>query len=244
MTARGPLIFKGEKAIRRTRKATTVLLLICFFIFSAWIDGARAADGSSSESDQSNRGEHPTNLRLLRITLEEAIEEVCDRLSSHEFSTFCLESGPELDGRWLIDQVLAERLLNRDYRVVFQDSLSTEAGEPCARAGFLRYRIVRLSLDYVSSRRKHFFGPRLVEREVRLDLYFRLSRATGEVVWTGEVERISGDWVSSRDLPRVEQASPNFLSPHLETDGWGRLAEPALLTAAIGGIIFLFYSTQ
>jgi|GEM_PF-2068157 len=240
MTASGHQFFKGEKDIRRTRLATTVLLLICLFIWGARIPGACAAE-SSSESD---RGEHPTNLRLLKSTLEEAIEEVCDRLSSHEFSMFCLESPSELNGRWLVDQVLTERLLDRGYRVILTDSLSTGSAELCSRAGFLRYRIVRMDLDYVSSRRKHLFGPRLVQRETQLELLFRLSRATGEVVWTGEVKRIGGDWIFSRDLSRVEKASPPFLSPYLETDGWGRLAEPALLTAAVGGLIYLFYSTQ
>jgi hypothetical protein len=234
MTASGHLCIKGEPAIRRIRKAATTLLLICCFISGTWIDSAPAADSSSPGNSQE---EHPTNLRLLKRILEEAIEEVCDRLSSHEFSTFCLESGPELNGRWLVDQVLAERLLARDYRVVFRDSLSAETADLCSRAGSLRYRIVRLDLDYVSSRRTHLFGPRQVEREVQLDLLFRLSRATGEVVWTGEIKRIGGDWILFRDLPQAEE-------PHLETDGWGRLAEPAILTAVVGGLIFLFYSTQ
>jgi hypothetical protein len=241
MTASGHRLFKGETAIRRIRKATTVLLLICSFFSGAWIDGVLTAETVSPESDQ---GEHPTNLRLLKIILEEAIEEVCDRLSSHEFSTFCLESPSDLNGRWMVDQILTERLLARGYRVVFRDSLSNETEELCARAGFLRYRIVQMDLDYVSSRRRHLFGPRLVERAVQLDLLFRLSRASGEVVWAGEMKRTGGDWIALRDLPLIEQASPPFLSPRLEIDGWGRLAEPALLTAAVGGLIYLFYSTQ
>lgn len=241
MTASGHLFFKGEKAIRRTRKAATVLLLISSILSGAWIDGALRAEPSSPGSDQ---GEHPTNFKLLKITLEEAIEEVCDRLSSHEFSTFCLESPSDLSGRWLVDQILAERLIARGYRVVFGDSLSNETAELCSRAGFLRYRIVLLNLNYISSRREHLFGPRQVEREAQLDLFFRLSRATGEVLWAGEIKRSAGDWISRKDLPQMEQASPPFLAPRLPTDGWGRLAEPAILTAVVGGLIYLFYSTQ
>ena len=241
MISSGHPLFRGETAIRRTRKATTVLLLICSLLSGAWTNGALSAEPSSPESDQ---GEHPTNFRLLKRTVEEAIEEVCDRLSSHEFSTFCLESPPDLDGRWLIDEVLTERLLARGYRVIFPDSLSAETAEICSQAGFLRYRIVRMNLDYVSSRRKRLFGPRLVERKTQLDLFFRLSRASGEVIWAAEINKTGGDWISRKELPRMEQESPPFISPRLEPDGWGRLAEPALLTAAVGGLIYLFYSTQ
>ena len=241
MIARGHLSFRGETAIRRIRQATTILLLICFFFSGVRTPGALAAEPSSQRSDQ---GEHSTNLRLLKSTLEEAIEEVCDRLSSYEFDTFCLEPPSDLDGRWLVDQVLTECLLDRGYRVIFPDSLSTEAAALCSQAGSLRYRIVHLNLNYASCRRKHLFGPRLVKREVLLDVMFRLSRATGEVVWADEIKRTGGDWIPSRVLPQAEQASPPFLSPRLETDGWGRLAEPVLLTAVVGGLIYLFYSTQ
>jgi hypothetical protein len=232
---------RGEKAIRQLSKATTVLLLIGSLIPGIWIDGARAAEPSPAEID---RGGHPTNLRLLKRTAEEAIEEVCDRLSSHGLSTICLEPPSELDGRWLIDQILTERLLAEGYRVVLSDSLSAQEKEIRSGAGFLGYRIVRMHLDYISSRRKHLFGPRLVQREVRLNLFFRLSRAAGEIIWAGEINTTGGDWVPMRELPRVERESPAFLSPRLEPDGWGRLAEPALLTAAVGGLIYLFYSTQ
>jgi len=241
MTARTRALIGGEKAIRRISKATTILLLIGWLIPGIRIDGAGAAEPSPAEIDQ---GGHPTNLRLLQRTAEEAIEEVCDRLSSHGLSTICLEPPSDLGGRWLIDQILTERLLAGGYRVVLPDSLSSQAEEVRSRAGFLRYRIVRMDLDYVSSRRKHLFGPRLVQREVRLDLFFRLSRAAGEIIWAGEVNKTGGDWIPMRDLPRVERGSPPFLSPRLKPDGWGRLAEPALLTAAVGGLIYLFYSTQ
>ena len=195
-------------------------------------------------SYESNQGENPTNFGLLKTTLEEAIEEVCDRLSSHEPTVICLESPSDFEGRWLVDQVLAEQLLGRGYRIVLPDSLPDRAAEICSRAGFLRYRVVKMDLDYPSARRQHLFGPRLVKREVQLYLFFQLSRATGEVIWAGEVRKTGGDWIARNDLPLAEQGSLSFLSPRLETDGWGRLAEPAILTAAIGGLIYLFYSTQ
>jgi hypothetical protein len=217
------------------------LLLICSLLSVIWISGMAGADSSSQGSDQ---GESPTNFGLLKITLEEAIEEVCDRLSSHGLTTICLESPSDFDGRWLVDQILTEQLLEKGYRVVLPDSLPIQSAEICSQAGILRYHAVQLSLDYGPSRRQHLFGPRLVERQVQLYLFFQLSRATGEVIWADEVKRNVADWIPQKDLPLMEQETLSFLSPRLETDGWSRLAEPALLTVVIGGLIYLFYSTQ
>lgn len=241
MTTRQHVLFRGETAIRRIRQATTVLLLISLLSSGVLTGPARAAERAAPENDG---GGHPTNLRLLKITLEEAIEEVCDRLSSHELSALCLETPSKLNGHWLIDHVLTERLLTEGYRVIRPDSLTAQTAEICSLAGFLRYHVVRMDLDYVSSRRRHLFGSRMVQREVQLEMFFRLSRATGEVIWADEINKTGGDWIPMGDLPQAEQGSPPFLSPHLEPDGWGRLAEPALLTAAVGGLIYLFYSTQ
>jgi hypothetical protein len=206
-----------------------------------WFSVANGAEGSPEGSDQ---GDNPTNLGLLKTTLEEAIEQVCDRLSSHEYTTICLQSRPDEDGRWLVEQVLAGQLLARGYRTILTDSLSRRYPEICSDAGILRYRIVQLDLDYASTRRQHLFGPRLVERKVQLSLFFQLSRPSGELVWTDAVKKTGGDWIPQKDLPLVEQESISFLSPRLKSDGWGRLAEPILLTAAIGGLIYLFYATQ
>jgi hypothetical protein len=178
------------------------------------------------------------------MTLEEAIDEVCDRLPLHEPKRLCLKPQSESPGNWLVEQVLVEKLLGRDYRVVIPDNLAARSQDVCAQADILRYRIVTLDLDYPSSRRKHLFGSRLVERRVRMQLHFRLSRPGGEVVWAGDAQRTGGDWISAAQLPVVEQESVSFVSPRLRADGWGRFAEPALLTAVIGGMIYFFYSTQ
>jgi hypothetical protein len=220
------------------------------------------AHGSARGEENSQKGDLqsvPTNFELLKMTIEEAIDEVCDRLSSLQPMALEVGSQSGAAGNWLVEQVLVENLLARDYRVIIPgshdpdagtldagmpDSLSAIMEETDADPGSLRYRIVTLDLDYPSSRRKHLFGPRLVERQVRLHLLFRLSRANGEVVWTEEARRIGGDWISANQLNLAEKEPLSIVSPRLRADAWGRFGEPVLLTAAVGGLIYLFYSTQ
>jgi hypothetical protein len=217
------------------------LLLICLVIPGMLICTAARAESHRGESDLQDI---PTNLGLLRTTIEEAIGEVCDRLSLHELTTLCLSSQPDSPDDWLVEQTLVEHLLGRGYRVIIPDSLPATPPEICPDAGILRYHILTMDLEYISTRRQRLFGPRMVERKVYLSMLFRLSLPTGEVVWAGETKKTAGDLIPFRDLPLAERESAPFLSPRLPPDNWGRLAEPALLTVAIGSLIYLFYSTQ
>jgi hypothetical protein len=217
------------------------LLLICLVIPSMLICTAAGAESHRGEGDLQDI---PTNLGLLRTTIEEAIGEVCDRLSSHELTALCLDSQHDSPDDWLVEQTFVEYLLGKGYRVIIPDSLPATPPEICPDAGTLRYHILTMDLEYISSRRQHLFGPRMVEREVHLSMLFRLSLPTGEVVWAGETKKTAGDVIPFRDLPLAEREPAPFISPRLPADSWGCLVEPALLTVAIGGLIYLFYSPQ
>lgn len=200
--------------------------------------------GSFAYGDQpSQEGEYPvapSNFALLKQTVEEAIEDVCGRLPLHQPDTLCLGSECEAPGNWLVERALVEKLRSDGYQVIVPNELLGD----CAWGSTLRYRLVDLDLTYPSSYRKHLFGPRMVERKVHLHIFFSLSDANRAVLWTGEIQSNPGDWISDKDLPRVERETVSFISPRLKVDSWGRFAEPALLTVAAGGLIYLFYSTQ
>jgi len=212
------------------------------FLLLAWILGMSL--GSAARGDQSSlEGESqvvPSNFGLLKQTVEEAIEDVCGRLPLHQLDTLCLGCEWEAPGNWLVERALVEHLRSRGHQVIVLDN---PLGA-CARETTLRYRLVDLDLIYPSSHRKHIFGPRMVERKVHLHVLLSLSSANGAVLWTGEVQRSPGDWISDKDLPQAERETVSFVSPRLKADSWGRFAEPALLTAVAGGLIYLFYSTQ
>ena len=222
-------------------KAAKALLGIGVFALGLGFLSVARGDGLSTAADPEAI---PTNFGLLRLAVEEAIEEVCDRLPLHEPRVLCL--GPESDapGNWLVEHVLIQSLQSRSFRVLLPDTSEAQPHSTCAGRGVLRYRVVNLDLLYPACRRKHLFGPRLVERQVHLHLLFRLDKEDGEVLWTGEPQRTRGDWIPAKMLDYVEQESVPFISPRLKTDAWGRFAEPALLSAVVGGLIYLFYSTQ
>lgn len=186
----------------------------------------------------------PTNFELLRLVVEEAIEEVCDRLPSHETKLLHLGSESDAPGNWLVERALIQSLRRRSYRVIVPDTSCAQPNMANAGPELLRYRLMDLNLLYPASRRKHLFGSRLIERQVRLHLLLQLNREDGEVLWTGEAKRTGGDWIPAKKLEYAEQEPLPFISPQLKADGWSRFAEPALLSVVIGGLIYLFYSTQ
>ncbi|MCK4272166.1 hypothetical protein KAX22_05925 [bacterium] len=205
------------------------------FFSMAWGDGP---------AKEANPAAVPTNLGLLRLAVEEAIDELCDRLPLHEPKVLYLHSESIAPGNWLVELALIQSLQRRDCRVLLPDSSASTSHAICSDGQFLRYRVADLDLVYPASRRKHLFGPRMVKRQVHLHLIFLLSKKDGEVLWAGEAQRTSGDWIPAKELAAVQRESVPFISPRLKTDGWGRFAEPALLTAAVGGLIYLFYNSQ
>jgi len=212
-------------------------------IFAFGLGFLSTAQGGVS-SKAANEGSFPTNFELLRLTVEEAIEEMCDRLPLLEPKILCLGRESEVPGNWLVEHTFIQSLRRRSFRVMAPDTLGAQPHSACTGLERLSYRVVDLDLLYIGSRRKHLFGPQLVEREARLHLFVYLEKDDGEVLWTGEAQRTKGDWVPAKMLSQVQREPVPFISPELKPDGWGRFAEPALLSAVVGGLIYLFYTTQ
>jgi hypothetical protein len=234
------LLFRGETVIE-VFKAAKALLGISIFAFGLGFLSTAQGEGPSKIA---NQGTFPTNLELLKLAVEEAIEEVCDRLPLHEPKIICLGRESEVPGNWLVEHAFSQSLLRRSFRVLVPDTLGAQPHPACTGQEILYYRVVDLDLIYLSSRRKHLFGPLLVHREARLRLLMHLGKDDGEILWTGEAQRTKEDWVPAKMLEYVEGESLPFISPQLKPDGWSRIAEPALLSAVVGGLIYLFYTTQ
>ena len=223
--------------VKAVKALVGISLLVCSLgVFSL------ASGGDPAEADRSQIV--PTNFELLRQSVAEAIDEVCDRLPLHEPGNLCLRPETAFTGNWLVERALIQSLQGRGVRVLIPDSLKKQPSAAHMCHTVLHYRVVDLDLEYPASRRKYHFGPRLVERQTQLHFLFTLSGDSGEVLWTGETQRSDGDWILVKELANLERKSPAFVSPRLKADGWGRFAEPALLTAAVGGLIYFFYSTQ
>jgi len=214
---------------------------ISIFVFGFAFLSMAYGDGLPNEADQQTA---LTNLGLLRLTVEEAIEGACDRLPLLKPKTLCLRSESDAPGNWMVEHALVQSLQPRNFRVFIPDTSGEQSKAGCRDRTVLRYRVVDLDLHYTTTRRKHLFGPQLVARQVHLHILLRLDGQDGEVLWTEEVEGTKEDWILAKMQDVVEREPLPFTPPQLKTDGWNRLAEPALLSAVVGGLIYLFYSTQ
>lgn len=222
-------------------KAAKALVGMGIFVFGFALLSLAYGDDLSNEADQETV---PTNSGLLRLTVQEAIEEVCDRLPLLEPKVLCLSPEHEAPGNWMVEQALIQSLHRRGFRVLIPDSSRSLSETTCQAEAILRYRVLDLNLLYPTVRRKHLFGPRLVARQARLNVLLRLDGPDGEVLWAEQAQGTRQDWIPAKMLTVVEREPISFASPHLKADGWNRLAEPVLLSAVVGGLIYLFYSTQ
>jgi hypothetical protein len=109
----------------------------------------------------------------------------------------------------------------------------------------LFYRIIDLKLDYPQTYRKGFLKEKLVTRRAVANLSFREENpTTGKVVWLkrGRLERT--DVVRKSAIKSLNNQSYPFLSPSLSGDPMNKYLEPALLTAVVGGVIYLFFANR
>jgi hypothetical protein len=222
-------------------KAAKAFLGMGIFVFGLASLFLAYGDDFSNEADQEAV---LTNSGLLRLTVEEAIEGVCDRLPLLEPKVLCLSPESDAPGNWMVEHALIQSLHRRSFRILIPDTSGGLSNTTCEDEAILRYRLMDLNLLYPSVQRKHLFGPRFVARQARLNVLLRLDGSEGEVLWTEEVRGTREDWIPAKMLAAVEQEPISFISPQLKADGWNRFAEPALLSAVVGGLIYLFYATQ
>ena len=109
----------------------------------------------------------------------------------------------------------------------------------------LRYTIAECSLTYPSTQRRSPLGSRKVQRLAVVNVFGSVV-ATGrnDVVWVGRGDAKRIDTVPESKLDLLEGTTFPFTEPSLAKANLSRYVEPVLVTAIVGGLIYLFYSNQ
>lgn len=109
----------------------------------------------------------------------------------------------------------------------------------------LEYRIVDLAMRYAGGGRRLVVGSRHVDREAMASLRARLlDGATHEILWVGSGDARESDRIRGASLRDVEASAYPCDPPKLDSRGLGRLVEPAVVTAIVAGLVYLFYTNQ
>jgi hypothetical protein len=102
-----------------------------------------------------------------------------------------------------------------------------------------------LKLDYPQTYRKGFLKEKLVTRRAEVNLSLREENpATGKVIWLKRGRLEKTDVVRKSAIKSLNNQSYPFLSPSLSGDPMNKYLEPALLTAVVGGVIYLFFANR
>lgn len=179
-----------------------------------------------------------TNMDLVAGTIEQAVEEALDELDTQAGADrdHPLLVAPQAKhaATWLVDHILAERLLARGFAVIL-DSTAARPGTPR-----LSYRILELGVIGHSS----LWGGQL-RRQSRVTLVLQLSGAQGdELDWQRKVTCQQADTVPQDRLPLLQDTAYDFAKVEVQAQTWGKFVEPVIVSSVLGGLIYLFFSNR
>lgn len=173
---------------------------------------------------------HPANLDLARRAARAAAERVVrDIPPGSRILVLVTESSRPLD--WAVEEALMGAL----DRAGFQVFRTAPGGDSSA---FLRCRTVDVGLTYQDKA-----GG--VERIARVRIAYHLTQGDADrVLVSGDDLGTAQDVVTASALPGLE--GPELVPVWLKArEGRGsRLVEPALISAVVAGLIYLFYSSK
>ena len=180
---------------------------------------------------------YPSNMDALVATVEDAIDE---SLAGLEMSSetgydpvFIVPQGRH-DANWLVEHVLAQRLLERGFTIV---SDSTRVSEESMRFSF---RILDMGITAQSGLRGSD-----ADRQTRATLALRLNRESDHIVyWQDEITHLRADQVPKKQLEILQHSTYKFAQTDVEEQSWSKFVEPIVVSTVLGGLIYLFFSNR
>ncbi len=232
---------KANRSGARKVKRSCVLriILACFLIqLTTTIPGRGLA-----QSKNPTGGDPPSNEEFLRGSVRSLLARTFDDFPKDKSRLLLLKAEAQHPANWLLEEELISYLLSSECHAGLQ---LTEAKTDLQEARSLFYRIIQMSLDYPTIKRKGFMGRRrLVTRTASLNLSFRLEDdATGRVLWASRGKDEKSDQIKKSAVKSLNNESYPFLSPSLPEDPQSRFLEPALVVAVVGGLIYLFFANR
>lgn len=206
-------------------------------IILLWIGISLLCLAFSSESLAQEKGLPLTNESLLRQTIKEVLEDCLKEAPFDSRLVWIKEEGENLSA-WIVKEELVSYLQKRVPVGFWEKERQEENGL------VLNFRVIKLSLEYPEVKTKKLLGKSWVKRESQVALSFNLSDSQGRVLWNkrGEVE--NSDLVRIDELANLNNKEYPYLSPQVPESSWGKYLEPALVTVAVGALVYLFFANR
>lgn len=177
----------------------------------------------------------PTNMDLLVKTLEQAVEGGLAEMDTPvEIPRGALLVEPQTQhaANWLVDHILAERLLARGFAVRLDSAAGPQDGMR------LSYRILDLGITGQSG----LLGGQIA-RQSRATLSFSLSQGDS-LRWQAKFPARQQDQIPKDRADLLENDAYSFAKTDLETQTWSQFVEPVIVSTVLGGLIYLFFSNR
>jgi hypothetical protein len=219
----------------RPQKKVILILLVIFLAISFPVQ-------VFAESDEQEKETLVSNEEFLRESVRVLLHKAFLDFPRGESRFICLNSEEENPANWLLEDELVSYLQSKNFQVALHPGgVQNEFPESWA----LFYRIIQMKLSYPQVKRKGFFGHKLVTREAKLNVSFRLEeKESGKVLWTKRETEERSDVVKKQTIKYLNNDSYSFLSPSLPQDLQAKYIEPALVAAVVGGLIYLFFANR
>ncbi|MFT7692678.1 MAG: hypothetical protein ACI8P2_001298 [Candidatus Latescibacterota bacterium] len=180
---------------------------------------------------------HPSNMDVIVQAIEEAVDEALGQseipTDASNLPVFIAAQGKH-DANWLVDHVLAHRLLERGF------SVAADSNKVSSEGMRFSFRILDLGITGQSGLRGSH-----VDRQSRVTLALRLSRESDNTVyWQDEITRLHADSIPKKQLEILQHSTYSFAQTELEEQSWSKFVEPMIVSTVLGGLIYLFFSNR
>jgi hypothetical protein len=180
---------------------------------------------------------YPSNMDVIVQAIEEAVDEALGQsdipTDASNLPVFIAAQGKH-DANWLVDHVLAHRLLERGF------SVAADSNNVSSEGMRFSFRILDLGITGQSGLRGSH-----VDRQSRVTLALRLSRESDNTVyWQDEITRLHADSIPKKQLEILQHSTYSFAQTELEEQSWSKFVEPMIVSTVLGGLIYLFFSNR
>jgi hypothetical protein len=180
---------------------------------------------------------------LREVIIQSLNQSVSEAIPQMKDTVYLKEEG-EHPALWLLREELVSYLMQNKREVFLFDS--TKINPPFSQnASILKYHLTELKITYPKAERRGFLGKRIITREGKVNVFFYLVNATNnEIVWQTGVEYKKLDKIDIDALKSAENKNFSFLCTDLPSSATRKYIEPALVTAVVGGLVYIFFANR
>jgi hypothetical protein len=176
----------------------------------------------------------PTNEEMVVSSVREAARETMANHRLDKVHMNMAESGIDRP----ISYGIAEALRSLGAEVF-------TGGNDDRSANSLTYDVLGFDFDYGRGASRGFLRKPMIKREFAARLRISISESVGGAIlslddiavsYVDDIEPRFADLVKSRDIPE--------LAPDIPGSNWTKIVEPVVVTAAVGGLVYLFFANR